>query len=89
MLCSISLGSSHIIITKCKKVLFAAKVNRYNWPNKIGLNVLVRLYCSWLRVVIIPFLGFGLFVVIVDKSPHIVDIFNIVVCKIFFPYGEV
>lgn len=79
-----SLGGLYIIIGKYKKVLFASKVNKYNGPNKIGVDVLVRLCCSWHRVAIVLFLSFCLVIAIVDKFFYIIDEFDIVLCKIFF-----
>lgn len=72
-----------MVISECKEVLFASKSDRYDWPNKMGVDILVKLYCSWLGFTIILFLGFCPFAAIVDKSLCMVNEFNVGVCKMF------
>lgn len=74
----------YIIIDKCKEVLFACKFDGYDWPNKIGMDILVRLYYSRLGVAIVLFLGFCPFVAIANKSLYFIDEFNAVVYEMFF-----
>lgn len=89
LFCCIGLGHLAIIVSECKKVLFAGKSDKCDRHNKIGVDVLIRLCCSRLGAVIILFLGFYLFAAIVDESLCIIDEFNVVVCKMFFQCGEV
>lgn len=77
------------MIGKYKKVLFASKVNGCHYLNKLYMNMLVRLFYSWLEIGIILFLYFCLFVAIIDKSLYIIDEFDIILCKIFFQYNEI
>lgn len=88
MLFSIGLGYSCIIVGECKEVLFACKSDGYDRPNKIGIDILIRLYCSWLGIAILLFLGFCPFIAIVDEFLCIIDEFNIMIYEMFFQRNE-
>lgn len=79
----------HIIIGERKKVSFAFKSDGRDWPNEVGVDILVRLHYFWLGVVIILFLGFCLFTAIADESFCIIGEFNVVVREMFLQRGEV
>lgn len=89
MLCGIGFSGIYIVIGKCKEVLFASKANRYNWPNEININILIRLYCFWLGVTIILLFGFCSFAAIADQFLYIDNEFNVVVYEIFFQHSKV
>lgn len=77
------------IVNKYKEVLFCFKANKCYWLNEIGVNVLIKFYCSWLEVAIILFFDIFVFVVIIDKFFYIINEFNIVIYEIFFQYSKV
>lgn len=85
----ISLGDLYIVIGKHKKIWFATKSNKYDWPNKISINVLIKFCYSWMGVMTKLFLDFCFFTIIIDKFLYIVDKFDVVVNKIFFQCNEV
>lgn len=84
MLYNVSLSDIRIIASKCKEVLFISKANRYDWLNKIHVNVLKRFCCFWLEVAILLLLSFCSFITIANKSLYIVNKFNTIVYKILF-----
>lgn len=70
-------------------MFFTCKSDGCDWPNKISIDVLIRLFCFCLGAAIVLFFAFCPFTAIADESFYIIDEINVLVYEIFLQYGDI
>lgn len=65
------------VICKSKKVALSSKSLRADGANKVCVNKLIRVLCSFLLTAVVYLSGFGFLTTITDKVIRLVDIIDV------------